>query len=79
MRKWLLVSLMVCLSGCVTPATSSGQAMSYQVACATSLGTEIISGRFSQVEVLDGGAFSLVSPTGRRVIVNGFCIAMEMR
>jgi len=79
MGKWIMMSLLVCLSGCVTPTTSSSKVVSYQVACATSLGTEIISGRFSQVEVLDGGALSLVSPTGRRVIVTGFCLAVEMR
>ena len=79
MRKSLFAFMLLSLVGCITPTAQSDKVATYNVLCATSLGHEMISGRFSQVEVLDGGALSLVSDTGRRVIVTGFCIAVEMR
>ena len=67
------------LFGCVTPASQIDPKVSYQVMCATSLGKEMFSGQFSHIEILDGGVFLLRSASGRRIIVNGFCMAIEIR
>ena len=78
MRKLLLVILAV-LASCTTPTAGTELKRSYRVFCATAAGQEMISGHFSQVEILDGGALSLVAADGRRVIVTGFCLALEVR
>ena len=79
MKNLLRSFLFFALVGCITPATQANKDVSYEVACATAIGTEMIRGRFSQIEILDGGTFALVSLTGRRVFVKGFCLAVEMR
>lgn len=79
MRNLICLFLLAIMGGCITPASQIEKQVSYEVACATSLGSEIIRGRFSQIEILDGGTFALVSLTGRRVFVTGFCIAVEVR
>lgn len=79
MRNWLMCFLLLCLPSCVTPTTQADLKANFSVLCATALGHEMISGHFSHIEILDGGAFYLVSNTGRRVVVNGYCLAVEMR
>ncbi len=79
MKNLLCVFLLLICYGCITPASQIEKKVSYEVACATALGTEMIRGRFSQIEILDGGTFALVSLTGRRVFVTGFCLAVEIR
>jgi hypothetical protein len=79
MKKWSLIFLLLSLLGCVTPASQIDPKVNYHSVCATALGKEMISGQFSQIEILDGGAFLLRSASGRRVIVNGFCLAVELR
>ena len=79
MKKLLCVFLLLINYGCITPASQIEKKVSYEVACATSIGTEIIRGRFSQIEILDGGTFAMISLSGRRVFVTGFCLAVEIR
>lgn len=79
MKNLLCVFLLLVCFGCITPAAQTDQKVSYEVACATAIGTEIIRGRFSQIEILDGGTFALESLSGRRVFVTGFCLAIEIR
>jgi len=79
MRNWLLSFLLFFLPSCVTPTTQAERKVNYSVMCATALGHEMISGHFSHVEILDGGVFYLVASSGRHVIVNGYCLAIEMR
>lgn len=79
MKKLLLVITLLSLSHCATPNKHITPQVQYRVFCATSSGAEMISGVFSHVEILDGGAFLLVSPRGHRVLVNGFCLAAEIK
>ncbi len=79
MKNSLLVLALLSLSGCAFPNQHTETQTHFRVFCATSTGAEMISGEFSQVEILDGGAFLLVSPRGKRVFVNGFCLAAEVK
>ena len=79
MKNSLLVLALLSLAQCALPGQHVKPKTHYRVFCATSAGAEMISGEFSQVEILDGGAFLLVSPRGQRVLVNGFCLAAEVK
>ena len=79
MKNSLLVLALLSLFGCSFFSPKESPRAHYRVFCATAMGAEMISGEFSQVEILDGGAFLLVSPRGRRVIVNGYCLAAEVK
>lgn len=82
MRNLLWALCVLSLPGCsvpTTPAPVQASPAYYQVYCADGQGEAMIAGEFSQFEIENGGAFSLVSSSGRRVVVRGFCIAIEMR